>query len=410
MGALPNPSEWRKLPISLCELCLNTTLRCGQSFRWRKAPDTGIWSIALYNRILSLHQDAQYLYYRSLPPPRQIPLTPPPSADEDDDTLDLIKHYLNLSPNLTALYAQWSASDPHFARTAPAFTGVRILQQPAWEALVGFICSSNNNIIRISQMVHKLCIRYGPRIGVLEDGDVYHDFPTPQALAQEGVESELRKLGFGYRARYLATTAKAVSRHSPGWLEALRNPLKPAFASHVPPDSDVEPFVHTGRLGFHAAREALLTLTGVGPKVADCVCLMGLGWGESVPVDTHVWQIAVRDYKMGGRGAKDKAMTKEQYVAVGDKFRALWGQEAGWAHSVLFTADLRAFKSEVKAEVKEEEAVVVKKEEEEEDAVGGAVLVAKTTVKRELDEEADAKMLTVTETIVRKKPKRRRKA
>jgi N-glycosylase/DNA lyase len=30
---------------------------------------------------------------------------------------------------------------------------VRILRQDPWEALVGFICSSNNNIARISQMV-----------------------------------------------------------------------------------------------------------------------------------------------------------------------------------------------------------------------------------------------------------------
>lgn len=33
MGAL-NLVEWQKLPISLSELCINTTLRCGQSFRY----------------------------------------------------------------------------------------------------------------------------------------------------------------------------------------------------------------------------------------------------------------------------------------------------------------------------------------------------------------------------------------
>lgn len=32
MGGL-NLAEWQKLPISLSELCINTTLRCGQSFR-----------------------------------------------------------------------------------------------------------------------------------------------------------------------------------------------------------------------------------------------------------------------------------------------------------------------------------------------------------------------------------------
>jgi len=70
-----------------------------------------------------------------------------------DDTKDLIRYYLNLEPNLTELYEQWSSADLNFKKKAPKFTGVRILRQDAWEALVGFICSSNNNIIRISQMV-----------------------------------------------------------------------------------------------------------------------------------------------------------------------------------------------------------------------------------------------------------------
>ena len=110
-----------------------------------------------------------------------------------------------------------------------------------------------------------------------------------------------------------------------------------------------------GRDGYRAAHEALLELTGVGPKVADCVCLMGLGWGESVPIDTHVWQIAVRDYKFG-KGGKNATMTKALYDAVGEKFRELWGKEAGWAHSVLFTADLSDFKKRVtKVEIKEED-------------------------------------------------------
>lgn len=32
-------SEWRKLPVTITELCIDTTLRCGQSFRWRKFDD-----------------------------------------------------------------------------------------------------------------------------------------------------------------------------------------------------------------------------------------------------------------------------------------------------------------------------------------------------------------------------------
>ena len=66
-----------------------------------------------------------------------------------------------------------------------------------------------------------------------------------------------------------------------------------------------------------------------------------------------VWQIAQRDYNFG-RG-KHRSLTKATYDAIGDHFRGLWGKEAGWAHSVLFAADLRTFaaKETVKPETDE---------------------------------------------------------
>jgi N-glycosylase/DNA lyase len=76
-----------------------------------------------------------------------------PPFHNNDDTEAFLQHYFNLTPNLTELYEQWSQADPNFKKRAPKFTGVRILKQDAWEALIGFICSSNNNIARISQMV-----------------------------------------------------------------------------------------------------------------------------------------------------------------------------------------------------------------------------------------------------------------
>ena len=100
--------------------------------------------------------------------------------------------------------------------------------------------------------------------------------------------------------------------------------------------------------------------------MSDCICLMGLGWAEAVPVDTHVWQIAQRDYKFGK--GKGKTFSMSMYHPVGDFFRELWGQEAGWAHSVLFTADLKTFsartvKGDASVEVKEEETTSAPSEE-----------------------------------------------
>ncbi|KAH1515554.1 hypothetical protein KXX29_009747 [Aspergillus fumigatus] len=253
----------------------------------------------------------------------------------DDETLELLKHYLNLSSNLTDLYTQWSSQDPNFKKKAPQFTGIRILRQDAWEALVSFICSSNNNITRISQMVEKLCVNYGPLVATVGDR-AYHDFPPPEALTADDVEGRLRSLGFGYRAKYIHQTALIVAKErEQGWLDSLRNPESPVLGVQPVPGDEMRP---EGRQGYRHAHG-----------------------GEAVPVDTHVWQIAQRDYKFG-RGAH-KSLTKATYDAVGNHFRKLWGKEAGWAHSVLFTADLRAFsdrlagasgKIDVKVAVREE--------------------------------------------------------
>ena len=202
----------------------------------------------------------------------------------------------------------------------------------------------------------KLCTKYGPLIGNL-NGTAYYDMPAPSALVNPAVNAKLRELGFGYRAKYLHQTALMVDREETGWLDALRNPERPSFSGGATP-RPAAPTTERGHAGYRAAHAALLALQGVGPKVADCVCLMGLGWGAAVPVDTHVWQIAQRDYRFG-RGRKQATLSRAMYDAVGDHFRELWGEQAGWAHSVLFTADLRTFADRAAG------SVTIKKESEE---------------------------------------------
>jgi len=206
-------------------------------------------------------------------------------------------------------------------------------------------------------MVHKLCLHYGPYIGTIH-GHKFHDFPRPDALTGGNVEAHLRELGFGYRAKYIAETARIVATERPAtWLSGLRNPDCPAYDATGSGQDEKLATTSSKPMSYKAAHEALLELTGVGPKVADCVCLMGLGWGESVPVDTHVWQIAQRDYKFG-KGGSGKTLSKAMYDAVGDYFREIWGPHAGWAQSVLFTANLKSFADQASTGKKE---VVAKK-------------------------------------------------
>lgn len=261
--------------------------------------------MAYKGRVILLRQDAENLYYSDIK-----------SGEVKIDTVDVLKEYFSLHISLDDLYSQWSEKDAHFKKIATSqFEGIRILRQDPWENLCSFICSTNNNIKRISQMVENLCLHFGDYI-TSHEGVKYYDFPSPASLADPLVDGRLRQLGFGYRAKYIQQTAKMISEHPEG----------------------VHSLIKLRDAPYKEAHKSLLQYVGVGPKVADCVCLMSLDKHDCVPVDTHVWQIAQRDYKFG---RNYKTLNKTAYEAIGDFFRDIWGEYAGWAHSVLFTADLR---------------------------------------------------------------------
>jgi N-glycosylase/DNA lyase len=230
-------------------------------------------------------------------------------------------------------------------------------------------------------------------------------------LTGKNVEAHLRELGFGYRAKYISQTAKMIAEErEAGWLDGLRNPESPAYGTkEATPAGEMKP---EGRDGYRLAHESLLDLQGVGPKVADCVCLMGLGWGEAVPVDTHVWQIAQRDYKLGK--GKNSSMTKGTYDMVANHFRKIWGKEAGWAHSVLFTADLRTFAERLTSKVKVETSIDPAGANNEDDESVALVKesVQRVTLKRELEEDAAKTVIQVEEvtTIANGRVKRQRRS
>lgn len=334
---------WRSLSCPKSELWLNLTLGCGQTFRWRETAD-GHWTGVMQGKVWTLTQTENTLWYyvygyqinaeedngvkckikeekssKVMINMNQVEgdlCTVMSELDNKDE--ERLREYFQLDVKLGDLYRDWSTLDPHFKQIANVFTGVRMLRQDPVECLFAFICSSNNHISRIQGMIDRLCQTLGTSLCTL-DGVAYHDFPSLQVLADDSVEKRLRDLGFGYRARFLQQSAQIiVNSRGPDWLKSLRS----------------APYIQ--------ARDALRALPGVGLKVADCVCLMSLDKSEAVPVDTHVWQISRRDYNCDA-GSTQKTLTDKVYKDIGDFFRNLWGPYAGWAHSILFCADLKRF-------------------------------------------------------------------
>lgn len=90
----------------------------------------------------------------------------------------------------------------------------------------------------------------------------------------------------------------------------------------------------------------LLSLKGVGPKVADCVALFSLDCHDVVPIDTHMWQIYKAKYQ---KNKTAKGSQNMKYDAVKAEFRKIFGEWAGVIHSFLFTSQLKEFDGKQKS-------------------------------------------------------------
>jgi N-glycosylase/DNA lyase len=175
------------------------------------------------------------------------------------------------------------------------------LRQDPWECLASFLLSSTKQIPQIREGVRLLCERFGEAVEGPVDGGRVFAFPTAPALA--GVsESLLRECRIGFRAKYLKGTAEVVAG---GGLSL----------------EDV------GALPLEQARERLVALPGVGPKIADCVLLFAYGYPRAFPVDVWVMR-ALRELYFPGRRppmARLKRFSETHF-----------GPQAGYAQQYLF--------------------------------------------------------------------------
>ena len=190
------------------------------------------------------------------------------------------------------------------------FLGNRVglrLMRPAskTETLFSFLCSSCNHVARITKMVWSLAEKGS-------DG-----FPTCEEIA--GIsEATLRSEGFGYRGATIPKVAAILtSQGGERYLEDL------------------------ARAGYLEARKELIALPGVGKKLADCICLFAFDYGESVPIDTHIWQVMTRLYFPQW---VDTSLTDKKYETVAEYFRNRFGKHAGAAHQFLFVDNMERYR------------------------------------------------------------------
>ena len=222
------------------------------------------------------------------------------------------KRLFRLEQDLRSITSKVVESSPELRPYIEQLPGLRVMRpSDAVEESFCFLCTANNNLKRILKMVRVLAAQ-GEVMDEVEGRQV-HRFPDVEQIASLD-EQFLRESGFGYRGRTIPEVARqVVERGGREWLEGLR------LAS------------------YEVAHQQLKEIKGIGPKLADCICLFALDHTEAVPVDTHLWQAAVRLYFPEWEG---KSLTGSRYKQIGDHFRELHGDLAGWAHQYLFYDNL----------------------------------------------------------------------
>ena len=157
--------SWQRLAASPLELRLEATLQNGQCFNWYRQPGAEpVWVGMLGRRLLALRETESGCQYRCI---SEAP-APSAAASRSPSLEEELRDYFQLETPLAPLYESWTAADARMAACCKALPGMRVLRQDPVECLFSFICSSNNNIGRISGMLQNLRAMYGTPIPTVD--------------------------------------------------------------------------------------------------------------------------------------------------------------------------------------------------------------------------------------------------
>lgn len=262
---------------------------CGQCFRWNKENDdsyTGIWK----NNVVNVKKENDTIIFTGVS-----------SAENFEEE---INKYFDMNRDYEEIKEKLSKIDENMKTSIEYGKGIRILNQELWETIISFIISANNNIPRIKGIIERLSKNYGKKIEW--NGKEYYTFPTPEELKNVTVE-EYRSLGLGFRDIRLYETTKMILEKEVDLEELQNNP------------NTIE------------VREKLLTLSGVGPKVADCILLFSsLKRFEVFPIDVWVRRV------MNDLYIKNEDENKVSKKQIENLAKEKFGNLAGLAQQYLF--------------------------------------------------------------------------
>ena len=261
---------------------------CGQCFRWNKQED-GSYTGIFRKNVINVQKQKNTIIFKGIC---------------DGEIKEIVEDYFDLKRNYEEIKNKLSQIDENIKTSIEYGQGIRILNQDLWEMIISYIIYANNNITRIKGIIERLSKTYGQEIEW--NGEKYYTFPTPEELKDVTVE-DYRKLGTGFRDIRLYETVHMILDKKVN-LEEMQN--------------------NSNTL---EVREQLLTLSGVGPKVADCILLFStLKRFEVFPIDVWVRRVMNELY------IKNEDETKVNKKEIEKLAHAKFGNLAGIAQQYLF--------------------------------------------------------------------------
>ena len=261
---------------------------CGQCFRWNEEDD-GSYTGVFKGNVLNVSKNDKEITFKGVC---------------NGNIKDIVEDYFDLKRDYEKIKEELSKIDENMKTSIEYGKGIRILNQDLFETIISFIISANNNIPRIKGIIERLSKKYGDEI--IWNDKKYYAFPTAKSLKDVSVK-EYRDLGLGFRDVRLYETVKMILEGKVDLEELENNP-------------------NTTKV-----REKLLTLSGVGPKVADCILLFSdLKRFEVFPIDVWVRRV------MNDLYIKNEDETKVNKKEIEKLAQEKFGNLAGLAQQYLF--------------------------------------------------------------------------
>lgn len=258
---------------------LRDIFECGQCFRWNETDDNTYIGIA-FGKVIEVKviEKDLYIYNATKEEVENIWI----------DYFDLTRDYGIIKEELS--------KDPLLAEAIEFGEGIRLLKQDPFELIISFIISANNRIPMIKRAIDRISQRWGEKIEY--KGNIYYTFPTIDRL-RNATEEELKDCGVGFRGKYIKATVETLD------------------------DNMINEMLNSNDDQCH---KLLQKLSGIGPKVADCIMLFSMEKYSAFPVDVWVKRAMQHFYL-----APDVSLPKIREFAR-DKF----GKYAGFAQQYLF--------------------------------------------------------------------------